>query len=197
MDPQGALYARTLQQVQDQQRVANAKSGVASSPFGAGLEGDASRNFNIDWQNQQLQRMIQGGGALSGLGSSIGQLGQNASQLYGQSSLLPYQTSMGLGQDQLGLLNTLGQAGLNANTVPQQQIQDYLQYLQAANSAQGTANQASGQINQQQQQLGQGLGAGLSQISNQWNQIPFLQSFQPFANQRAASQTPQAIGNYF
>ena len=45
--------------------------GLGTSAAGAGLAGDASRNFNIDWQNQQLQR--QDPGALGAYGTEQGQ----------------------------------------------------------------------------------------------------------------------------
>jgi hypothetical protein len=58
-DPQSALYNRTAQQVLDQSRAVNAMSGVGTSPYGAGVTGQTMANFNIDWQNQQLQRQAQ------------------------------------------------------------------------------------------------------------------------------------------
>jgi hypothetical protein len=98
-DPQQALYARTAQQVQDQTRAAEAARGVASTPYGAGIEGQQMSNFNIDWQNQQLQRQAAAAQAASGLtGTGIGGLGTGAS-IYG--------TGGGLAQGGAGMLNTL------------------------------------------------------------------------------------------
>src|SRR5579862_5466319 len=54
-DPQNALYARTAQQVGDAQQAALAQSGVANTPYGAGVAGQTASNFNIDWQNNQLR----------------------------------------------------------------------------------------------------------------------------------------------
>src|SRR5215475_428817 len=59
-DPQQALYQRTAQQVQDQQRAALAASGVAGTPYGAGVQGKTMSDFNIDWQNNLLQRALAG-----------------------------------------------------------------------------------------------------------------------------------------
>lgn len=183
-DPQQDLYNRTLQQVQDQQRVAQSRRGIDMTPYGAGLEGDATRNFNIDWQNGQLQRMISGIQALGGLGTSLGQgyntaggLGADASQLYAQSSQLPYATQLGQGQDQLTLLNALGNAGTAANAVPQQQIADLLQYLGQANAANQTATQASNTNFNQNQTLGSGLGNALSSFGNAAGQIDWSKLF--------------------
>jgi hypothetical protein len=171
-DPQQDLYNRTLQQTTDQQRVGQAARGVVNTPYGAGLENDALKNFNIDWQTNQLQRMLSG---VSGLGGFLGNLGQgyntagglgaSASQLGAQSSQLPNQTLHGQGQDQLTLLNALANAGTAANAVPQQQIQDYLQYLNAGNTANANATQSSNAAFGQNQLLGQGVGNSLGSIN--------------------------------
>lgn len=59
-DPQQALYQRTLQQIQDQSRASDAARGIGMSGESAGIENKATSNFNIDWQNQQLARMLSG-----------------------------------------------------------------------------------------------------------------------------------------
>jgi len=87
-DPQNALYNRTAQQVQDQTRAAEAARGVATTPYGAGVEGQTMSNFNIDWQNQQLQRQAQAAGAASDiLGAGMGAFGTGG-QLAGQGGNL-------------------------------------------------------------------------------------------------------------
>lgn len=70
-DPQNALYDRSYQQMQQQTNAGAAQQGVSGSPFAAGLASDASRNFNTDWQNQQLQREVTGAGAIGGLYSNL------------------------------------------------------------------------------------------------------------------------------
>lgn len=75
-DPRSALYNRTLQQVQDQSRAASSIRGIGMSPYSAGLENDATRNFNIDWQNQQLGRMLSGLQGMTGAYGGAGQQGQ-------------------------------------------------------------------------------------------------------------------------
>ena len=52
-DPQNALYNRTQGQITNQANATAAQSGLAGSPFGAGLTNQANENFNIDWQNNQ------------------------------------------------------------------------------------------------------------------------------------------------
>ena len=166
-DPQSALYARTAQQTQDQTRAGLEARGVDNTPYGAGIEGQNMNNFNIDWQNQQLQRQIAGGGAAGGLAQEAGGLmGQGAGMQSGaagqflQASGMPYGTSQAIGQGQLGTLNTLGQFGQQGSQIPQQQVQDYLNYLGWGTGQQGTANQG---------QLGLG-NFGLNQAQQGFNQ---------------------------
>lgn len=100
MDPQGALYNRTAQQLQDQIRVGQGARGITMSPYGAGLENKAMSDFNIDWQNNLLNRQISALGAFgtasnaatgtSTGGANIGQQGVGQTQAGGY---LPYQQS--------------------------------------------------------------------------------------------------------
>jgi hypothetical protein len=92
-DPQSALYNRTAQQLQDQTGATNSMYGLGSSAAGAGVANQAMSNFNIDWQNQQLQRQLQG---LQGAGQAYGQagaLGQAGAQSSLQAGQVPYQTA--------------------------------------------------------------------------------------------------------
>jgi len=163
-DPQNALYARTVQQLQDQTRAGQAARGIQTTPYGAGLEDQQMRNFNIDWQNQQLQRQLQG---LSGVGSAFGQANQMQSQAPGQylqGSAMPYQVGQQIGQNQLGALSTLGGFGQQASQIPQQQIQDYYNYLGWGNQANQGANTANNQLFQnqlRQSELGWNQQAGM------------------------------------
>lgn len=77
-DPQNALYDRTLQRMQDQVRAGQSARGVAMSPYGAAGEGEASKNFNIDWANNQLSRQVAGlGGLAQASGGYFGQANQD------------------------------------------------------------------------------------------------------------------------
>jgi hypothetical protein len=87
-DPQQALYNRTVQQTQEQTRAGLEARGLDMSPYGAGVESSALSNFNIDWQNSQLQRELAGAQGVGGLASGIGglagqmnQIGQTVGQL--------------------------------------------------------------------------------------------------------------------
>lgn len=59
-DPQNALYDRTLSQGLETTRAGQALRGLGNSAAGQGLEDQFTSNFNIDWQNNQLQRAMQG-----------------------------------------------------------------------------------------------------------------------------------------
>jgi len=178
-DPQQALYGRTLQQLQDQTRSGLEARGIDSTPYGAGVEADALRNFNIDWQNNQLQRQLAAGqgaanltGAAGGAFNTGAGLGSQGLSTMAQYGMLPYSTYGGIAGDTLSGLNTLGQAGLTATQIPQMAIGDWTNLLGVGNQAGQVANQAfRNQLDQsnllfnQQQKLGQQFGAGLQGIS--------------------------------
>jgi hypothetical protein len=188
-DPQQQLYARTAQQVQDQTRASEAARGINMTPYGAGLENTAMSNFNIDWQNQQLQRQAAAAGAAGGLeqaganvaGQGVGMMNQAPGQLV-QSSMLPYATYSDIGQGQNQALMSLLGIGGAGQGLAQTGIQDWLSLLGAGNQANQVANQqAQLALNQNQQNwsqmmgLGQGLGSAASTIAK------FLPSFAPAA----------------
>lgn len=161
-DPQQELYNRTLHQTQEQQRVGQAARGIEMSPYGAGLENDALKNFNIDWQNSQLDRAIAAGNAGSALGQTAFGLGSDASKLAASGSLLPYSTKLGFLNDkgqglntQLGALEREADFGTRKNQTTQQQISDLLQYLGMGPGYQGAA---TGQQNADTNTISTGLG---------------------------------------
>lgn len=140
-DPQQALYNRTAQNLLSQQNAINALSGVGTSPYGAGVTGQTMENFNIDWQNQQLQRQAQAAGA--------------AGQLTG---MLPGFQSQALG----GLQQAQGMQAAPANLAAQQ-AQQNLAATQAGGNllnalSQGAGGLAQGLSAQQMANLGQAQG---------------------------------------
>jgi len=176
-DPQSALYMQLHQQAQQNAQAANAAAGLGASPYGAGLTNQALNNFGIDWQNQQLQRMIQGGQAAGGIGTTIGNLagaGLNQAitgarampQVFGDITGLggqmagleagaygmPYQAQLGQTQNLLGALGDATNLGNLQYTLPQQALQDLAGYLHLGQLGSGLA------FPQTTQQL-QGLGA--------------------------------------
>ena len=166
MDPQNALYNRTQQQVQDQSAATNSMYGLGTSGVGAGLQNQAMSNFNIDWQNQQLQRASQGA-------SSMNQLDQTAGQ-YGSLGGAQMQAGMGYYGQQPGATQQSGAVPMQA----QQQVygqgftnaQNYGSALQSAmspyQSQQNAATTYMGLGNTAQYQSGQ-LGLQQQQYQNQ------------------------------
>jgi hypothetical protein len=175
-DPQNQLYSRTLNQVQQQTGAELAATGVGATPYGAGVAGQNLSNFNIDWQNQQLQRQqaaAQGWGSLvSGIGGEFGEANQlgaasaNAALMSGQVPWAAYGAinsaplqALQMGQ---GLYNTgIGAAG-NYESLVNQNYGNQLQAYQA----QLAQNQALwGDIGRL---VGQGAGMATGASSDPW-----------------------------
>lgn len=113
-DPQNALFAKQFQQQQDQSNAVNAMSGVASTPYGAALTTQGNQNFDLNWQNQQLQRENTAANTASTLlGAGGNAIGQGASAAT---------SGLNIGQ-------SIDTQQYNAQ---QQQIQDFLQYIGAS-----------------------------------------------------------------
>jgi hypothetical protein len=99
-DPQQALYGRTQQQLAEQVNAGQAARGLGVSPVGGQEYNQAMSNFNIDWQNAQLQRQlqgIQGAGAASAAGAGQAQLAgaDLAAQLATQGQVPTFQQQAG------------------------------------------------------------------------------------------------------
>ncbi|WP_198346103.1 hypothetical protein [Burkholderia ubonensis] len=154
MDPQSALYDRTRQQITDQSAATNSMYGLGSSAAGAGLQNQALSNFNIDWQNNQLSRALQGLQGYTGAANTAGQYGQagaNAFTLAPQYTLLggqlPYQTAQTIAATPGSLANTYG-SFLNQNVYgPAESLMGsiipYMNYGQGAQAV-PYQNQAAG-----------------------------------------------------
>lgn len=183
-DPQQALYARTLGQVTDQARANASAAGLGTTPVGLGATDWATNNFNIDWQNQQLQRQIAGGQAAGGLYGQASGMQAGAAPLFMQSAAYPYQASQQVGQNQLGTLNQLGQLGLQAAQIPGQQIAGYSGALGQMGNLQQQA------FNQQQQQFQNATGQQQQQFADA-AQIAQMQLLQ---NQQVWNQQQQQMG---
>jgi hypothetical protein len=165
-DPRQELYNQQLGQTRDLANAQNAVSGLAGSPYGAGLADEATQNFMTSWQNQQLGRQLQG---IQGL--SAGSLG--AANLYGQAgnlqnaglqqqlagAQLPYQTSVGMANTGLGGIDSVVNLGNNAYQLPQQTLNDLQSYLQLGQAASTIGGNLAGLSNQQQLAGLGGLGS--------------------------------------
>lgn len=182
-DPQNALYSKLQQQNSDQTNATNSASGVAGTPYGAGIANQSNQNFNLGWQNNQLGRAATGAGAA---GSLLGQAGQgaNTGQALQSSAApqvlagagMPYNTFENINADALGVLSGAGQFGTSATQNANTQIQDYLQYLNQGNQANATNNSSQlglGQFGlnqanqgfQQTQAMGSQIGQGLAGLA--------------------------------
>jgi hypothetical protein len=122
-DPQNALYARTAQQLTDQTRAGLAARGLAMDPYGAGVEGSTMSNFNIDWQNNLLSRMVSGAQGVEGLAGVGNALLQGAGGLY---------------QGGAGLQDTAAQEIANFGRMPMDTWQEILGHQQNALEQLGT-----------------------------------------------------------
>jgi len=149
-DPQNALYNRTQQQVGDQINAGQAQRGLGNSPVGAAEYGQGMSNFNIDWQNQQLQRQQQGVGAMNAAATGAGTQGTNAAQWMQTAAQLPTQAQQYVaGQpaananqyaSNMGQVSNLyGNAATTGNNY-QSQANQAQQFGYNANTAQNTAN---------------------------------------------------------
>lgn len=175
-DPMQNIYNTQQQQNTDQTRAGLAARGIAMSPYGAGVENQSNMLFNQNWQNNLLNRQntaAQGAGYLGNSAANQINLGQNVStlglQTLNNAAALPYQTAQTIGGNQFNALAGFNTQGTTAAQIPQQQIQDYLNYLQLGNQSAGVANQQyanllTNQNNQfnQGQTLGKNLGSAIS-----------------------------------
>ena len=153
-DPQNALYNRTAQQLQDQTRASQAARGIQTTPYGAGLENQAMSDFNINWQNNLLNR------ALSGIqaGSTAYGSGMNTIQGgYGLASQIPQQM-----QTYLGNMQNLG---MNTTAPQQWAAPQYASLFGTGAGAQQNAYNQSLQQYQQNQQAQAGLWGGLGKLA--------------------------------
>lgn len=179
-DPQNALF-KQQQDLQSQQSLAGlSQSGLAQTPWGQGVYGQNMGNFDINWQNNLLNREVTGAQGAEGL---LGQAGTQATGAFGlgqqagagavNSALLPYSTQNTLNTNALSALSGGASYGSAATAVPQTGIGDWLSYLSGGNSANSVANQ-QGQLalNQNQQAFNQNqiygsqIGGGLAGLGN-------------------------------
>jgi len=188
-DPQDLLRKRLAQQTQQQSRAASTARGLGTSPYAAGLESQALSNFDIDWENNLLQRMgmgLQGGIAANQMGgqdfTTAMMLYQMAPQMLQQGAMAPLQARQNQLAYQQGQLGQYGQNIQNYQLAPLSAFQQLqIPYLYQGQGALNSANQqfnTDRAFNAQQQSSGmnaafQGIGA----INDAWNNGSFGQAF--------------------
>jgi hypothetical protein len=195
-DPQNSLHDLSAMQNRDSTNAINSMNGVAGSPFGAGLAAQSSRDFENQWQNNQLQRQATGANAYNGLmGTGVnnynGLMGIG-SNLYGQAANAMTQGS-NLGNDAINSLystgnmpysnylnqqnNVLGGLGnyaslTNSSMQPGQGLLTGLgNYMGLGNNASRTAQSGQGQGFTQGQTVGSNLGSSLGGLGSSLGSI--------------------------
>lgn len=177
-DPRNDLYNRTQQQSQDQNLASLMRSGVGGTPWGQGVAANANNNFNIDWQNNQLSRMLQGAQGAGNMWSGAGNmaqgafgLGNSAAGAGAQMGMLPYGTFNQITGNALQALQGGAGYGQSAAAVPQMANADWMQYMGLGNQANSINNQTAqlglqqaDLANRQQMGWGQSIGQGLSAL---------------------------------
>lgn len=168
-DPQNALYAQTLQKVNDSANVANSQYGLTGQQA-AGNVATADSNFNIDWQNNELQRQLQGlygatsattGAGVAGL--NAGNLGNTGAGSITTGGATPYGANIGIDGNQQTALEDYITSLLGPTTSSQGTVTNLENYLNTGISAsEGGAAAALGDYNAQltnSANLGSGLGS--------------------------------------
>jgi hypothetical protein len=181
-DPQSQLYNYLQNQNLQQSQAIEAGAGLATTPYGAGVSALSNQQFNLNWQNQQLARQVQGLGAYTGtlgqagslINSGGGLIGAGANTMgagqqlaaaapgqYYTSAGLPYGTYNQLGNDQYSNLSQLLNMGASGSNLANLQNTGYSNYLQLGNNANSVANQLYGlQLQAQNQQFQQTMLLG-------------------------------------
>lgn len=113
-DPQQALYNQLYNNLSNTTNATNAQYGLASSPAGAGVANNALSNFGINWQNNLLNRQLQGAQGVGNLINAGGRAyaGGSGLQSTGINQLLsgtqaPYNLSTGVNNNVLAALQAL------------------------------------------------------------------------------------------
>ena len=154
-DPQNALYDRSAQRMQEQVRAGQTARGVAMTPYGANGEAEAMGNFNIDWQNNMLQRLLQGA-------SGAGNVMQGAAGLVNQGQALAQSAP----NSQVDWFTKYAAASPAAYSQQQQQIADYLSYLSIGTDKAGTATKNFTAQNDANSSFLGGIGKGIGTIAS-------------------------------
>lgn len=194
MDPQNALYNQLLQKTNDTANVTNAQYGLTGQQA-AGNTQQADTNFNIDWQNNELQRQLQGlqgynqalnnAAGASSSANSLGTAGAQNTLLGGET---PYATGQAIGGAQQNALGNYLQQLLGPYSTSQPLIQNLQNYLNtgvsASNYGQNAALQDYGAQQQQSANTGSAIGSilgfgngnGGTIGSSLYNALPSLSS---------------------
>lgn len=154
MDPQNALYGRTAQQLTDQVRAGESARGIGMTPYGAGVENKAMSDFNIDWQNNQLQRGATAASAGGGLANTINQGVSGGQTLAGSAPGWQAQ-----------VMQALSGAGVNTLAQPQAGASDWLNFINQGVGSQQNNYQDAFQRYQAKQQASNAMWSGIGSLA--------------------------------
>jgi hypothetical protein len=87
-DPQGELYARNRQRHLEGVRAGSEARGLNMGPYGAGVENEAMKNYELDWERELFNRLLSGSQQwqnLMGGAQDIASAGYDNSIRYGES----------------------------------------------------------------------------------------------------------------
>ena len=158
-DPTSALYNNQLKSAQDAQSIASAQAGVAGSPFAAGMQGDATTNFNLNWQQQQAQKQQQAIAALGQLFGNSANLASTGASQQMQGAAAPAQAYNANQSSIMTALQQLVSGTTGAGSQVNNDIGQYGNYLQIGQGATNSQDNAT-QINNQPS----GLLGGLTKL---------------------------------
>ncbi len=189
-DPQSTLYNQQYQQQMDQQNAINAMNGVAGSPYAAGVSGQASQNFNTNWQSNQLQRGIAALGAYDSAASTAAGNVANLSSTGANN----YSTLANAAGNAATTASNLGTAGLNTQATAAQLPYDlYLQQQQAGLNALGSQVQGTNAAGALTQAATADQGSYLAQGTSAAGQATSAAQ----ANNQATQASSAGFGNLF
>lgn len=193
-DPQNALYAKTLQQTQDQVNASNAAAGLGTSPVGAAIDANNLSNFNINWQNNLLNRensaasgastINQAAGSDITQGANLATTGASNINTGGQIPYTQYNTNLG---NALTALNNQSTAGANTNVVPQNVLNALQSYLQLGQNAYASTNAQANQNFSNSLTGGAALGYGAANLIPSMSSLNTLFGAGPSAASYVAS----------
>lgn len=169
-DPSQALYAQNLQNTQNAANVANAQYGLTGQQAAGNLN-QATTNFGIDWQAQELanqaaglQGAAAGYGAAGTAGNNALNLGTGAAQSTLAGGLTPYSAGTNIGNAQTSALQSYINALLGPSTSAQSTIGNEQNYLNTGISASEDAASQAAQDYQNKVSNTSGLFGGIGSI---------------------------------
>lgn len=163
-DPQKELFGTMEQRARDSARLANVTAGLGGTPYGAGAEAQGMRDFYMNWENQQLQRALQG---IQGAAGAYGAGGQAILGGQGLASQIPQMMS--------GYVGDLQNLGMGSMLPQMQSAGLYASLFGAGTNAQNQAYQNALQQWQARQNQRQGFWSGIGKLGgNVFGMVPFL-----------------------